>query len=682
MAGGDATEMRWVGSAGSIIDNPNGTYGLFLSGAWAADGDSDAFNQVFYSEGTTTTNGGQTAITWSTPTPVISTDYSFAASYNQDNNVNGGGNQPVGMSAYYEGRAYGPSVVQNPDGTLTMVFAGYRFPKSIVSAGSVLGDQATGGSTGGSQSPTWTVGPNDLNLYRNILTTTLTESTSPGIATTTSVSAAPDPATFGQTVALTATVAPVAPGSGSPTGSVAFTGSGGAVLCQADLNESSPDTASCDYPASAPTTDSVSASYAGDANYASSASTTPADVTITQATPTTPTISNLPSGGVFGSGFTATVNTNGDGATSVTSSTPSVCTSDGLSVSFVGVGPCTLTAQVAAGTDYSGASGDPQSITIDQGQSATNLSSSANPSVSGQDVIVTAEVSALSPSSGTPSGSVTFGFSGPGVTPTCSSGSDTVALSAGQATCTVTAAASQSPLAVDANYDGSTDFAGSSASALTQDIDQANSAIALSSSANPDFSGQPVIFTGAITARSPGSGLPTGTATWTVTSAGGTAVPCSSTGSSVSGTALEETCTIGANTIFASGSPYSVAVSYSGDTNFNGSSTSVNELVQLGPATTKAKIAKSGSSATITAKVKGTPAGNAVTGTAKFVVTNKRGTVINCKKGNTEDLNASAEATCTLSGLSASNSPYSVTVVYSGNAYYGRSVSAPKTFTG
>ena len=49
VAGGDATEMRWVGSAGSIITNPNGTYGLFLSGAWAADGDSDAFNQVFYS---------------------------------------------------------------------------------------------------------------------------------------------------------------------------------------------------------------------------------------------------------------------------------------------------------------------------------------------------------------------------------------------------------------------------------------------------------------------------------------------------------------------------------------------------------------------------------------------------------------------------------------------------------
>ena len=36
----DATEMRFVGSAGSIVVNPDGSYGLFLSGAWAADGDS------------------------------------------------------------------------------------------------------------------------------------------------------------------------------------------------------------------------------------------------------------------------------------------------------------------------------------------------------------------------------------------------------------------------------------------------------------------------------------------------------------------------------------------------------------------------------------------------------------------------------------------------------------------
>jgi hypothetical protein len=153
--GGDTDEMRWVGSAGSIITNPDGSYGLFLSGAWAADGDSDAFNQVFYSS-------SSDGLNWSVPTPIISTDYSFSASYNQDSNV-GGTNQPLGISAYYEGRAYGPSVVQNPDGTLTMVFAGYRFPKSIEPAGTPLG----------TASPQWNVGPNDLTMYRNILVMTL-----------------------------------------------------------------------------------------------------------------------------------------------------------------------------------------------------------------------------------------------------------------------------------------------------------------------------------------------------------------------------------------------------------------------------------------------------------------------------------------------------------------------------
>ena len=69
----DATEMRFVGSAGSIVVNPDGSYGLFLSGAWAADGDSDSFNQVFYSS---STNGED----WTTPVDVVSTDYTFAAS--------------------------------------------------------------------------------------------------------------------------------------------------------------------------------------------------------------------------------------------------------------------------------------------------------------------------------------------------------------------------------------------------------------------------------------------------------------------------------------------------------------------------------------------------------------------------------------------------------------------------
>ena len=48
----DATEMRFVGAAGTILPGPDGTIGMFLSGAWAADGDSDAYNQIFYTTST------------------------------------------------------------------------------------------------------------------------------------------------------------------------------------------------------------------------------------------------------------------------------------------------------------------------------------------------------------------------------------------------------------------------------------------------------------------------------------------------------------------------------------------------------------------------------------------------------------------------------------------------------
>jgi hypothetical protein len=104
---------------------------------------------------------------------VVSTDYTFAASVAQDNALAGGSDQPLGISAYYEGRAYGPSVVQNDDGSLTMLFAGYRLPKTIASAGTVLGTNAAA---------QWTIGSTDPALYRNILVVTL-DPTNPGTGT-------------------------------------------------------------------------------------------------------------------------------------------------------------------------------------------------------------------------------------------------------------------------------------------------------------------------------------------------------------------------------------------------------------------------------------------------------------------------------------------------------------------
>jgi hypothetical protein len=59
-----------------------------------------------------------------------------------------------------------------------------------------------------------------------------------------------------------------------------------------------------------------------------------------------PRISNLPAPGRVGDSFTADVTTTGDGPRSVTTSSPSVCTVDGLAVTFVGTGTCSLVAHV------------------------------------------------------------------------------------------------------------------------------------------------------------------------------------------------------------------------------------------------------------------------------------------------------------------------------------------------
>jgi hypothetical protein len=90
-----------------------------------------------------------------------------------------------------------------------------------------------------------------------------------------------------------------------------------------------------------------------------------------QPTPTTPTISNLPGSGIYGGGFTATVSTNGDGTQSVTSNSTGVCAASGLAVSYVGVGTCSLTAHVAAGTDYTAADGTAQTFSVGKATPST-----------------------------------------------------------------------------------------------------------------------------------------------------------------------------------------------------------------------------------------------------------------------------------------------------------------------
>ena len=114
-------------------------------------------------------------------------------------------------------------------------------------------------------------------------------------------------------------------------------------------------------------TNTATASGTWDGNgqtYDSNTSSVTVQVT-PRATPTYVDISNIPTSAYFGGGFTPAVSTDGDGATSVTSSTGGVCVvGPDSSVSYVGVGTCTLTAHVAQGTNYTAADGSPQSFTV------------------------------------------------------------------------------------------------------------------------------------------------------------------------------------------------------------------------------------------------------------------------------------------------------------------------------
>ncbi len=195
----DQVELRWPGARGTIVTNADGSIGMFLSGAWASDGDSDAFNQIFYTQ---SADGGKT---WTVPRIIQSTDYTFSASAAQDASPN----SALGVSAYYSGRAYDPTVVANPDGTYTLVFAGYRLPAPVKAAGTVLGTSSSAqycsgiSSNGCSTAATPTITETDPALYRNILTETLWQNVGALTAPTVSTGSASAVSAGGATVAGT-----------------------------------------------------------------------------------------------------------------------------------------------------------------------------------------------------------------------------------------------------------------------------------------------------------------------------------------------------------------------------------------------------------------------------------------------------------------------------------------------
>jgi hypothetical protein len=191
--------------------------------------------------------------------------------------------------------------------------------------------------------------------------------------------------------------------------------------------------------------------------------------------------------------------------------------------------------------------------TVNKPSATATVSSSPSPSVYGQNITLTAIVAPLAPASGTPTGSVTFRDG----TVTLSK----VTLGSGQATHPISTLAVGAH-SISALYSGDSNFAGATSAVITQTVNLAASASAVSSSQNPAKVGQPVTFTATVMAVAPGAGTPTGTVTFTDgTSTLGVA-------SLNNGKASLKSSTL------ASGS-HSIAIVYAGDPHFAASTSPI-----------------------------------------------------------------------------------------------------------
>ncbi|MGB8662269.1 MAG: Ig-like domain repeat protein, partial [Candidatus Acidiferrum sp.] len=395
--------------------------------------------------------------------------------------------------------------------------------------------------------------------------------------TTTAVTSSTNPSTVNQSVTFRATVVPVAPATGTPTGTVSFTSNGAAIAGCASVALSGTDVATCATSALAAGSDSIVATYGGDSNFNGSSGSLTQTVNNESATTTAVTSSANPS--VVNQAVTLTATVSGAGGTptgtvlfTANGTGISGCGSVELSVA-TGVARCTASA-LAVGSDsivatyggdsnFNGSSGT-LTQTVNKGATTTAVTSSANPSVVDQTVNLTATVAPVAPATGTLSGKVSFSANGTTIT-----GCGAVAVTTtGVATCTTSTLAVGSDSIV-ATYGNDSNFSGSSGT-LTQTVNKGATTTAVTSSANPSVVDQTVNLTATVAPVAPATGTLSGNVSF---SANGTTITgCGAVAVTTAGVA---TCT---TSTLAVGSD-SIVATYGNDSNFSGSSGTLTQVV-------------------------------------------------------------------------------------------------------
>jgi hypothetical protein len=365
------------------------------------------------------------------------------------------------------------------------------------------------------------------------------------VSTTTSLSASPNPANYGQTVTLTATVSPSA-----ATANVSFF-DGATLLGTATLSGGTATFSSSTFSVNS---HSLTAVYGSDNTYAGSTSST-TTLTINQASTTT-SLTASPNPSSFGQTVTLTATVSPstatgtvsffDGATLLGTATLSSGAATFSSSAF-SVSSHSLTATYAGDSNFTSSMSSTTTLVVNKASTTTSLTASPNPASFGQTVTLTATVS---PSTAT--GTVSF-FDGVTLLGTATLSSGTATLSS--------SAFSVSSHSLTAIYAGNSNFTGSTSSTTTLVVNKASTTTSLIVSPNPVTYGQRATLTATVSPS---------TATGTVSFFDGVILLGTATLSS-------GTATFSSNAF--SLSSHSLTATYAGDSHFTSSTSSATILV-------------------------------------------------------------------------------------------------------
>jgi hypothetical protein len=510
---------------------------------------------------------------------------------------------------------------------------------------------------------------------------------SAGIGVDTTLGANPNPSTLGQSVTFSATVHGIFPA--FPVGGVIFfdgaTPMNFPVILQPNFSCVGPicvpdGTSTATFSTSTLSGGTHIITAAADSTYGASVSD-PLIQTVIGATTTTTVTAAPASPTVFGQGvtFTASVVANPSsvgtpsgtvqftdngvnlGGTQTLSGGSTSVTSSGLSV-----GAHNIVASYTSDNPTFISSSGHLNQQVNMASTMTGVASTANPSVFGQPITLTATVGALAPGAGAPTGTVSFadGSTSLGAAP----------ISGGQATIT-TAGLSVGPHSLSATYNGDGNFIASTGT-LSQTVNRAPIATTVVSSANPSVFGQKVTFSATICPLPPSTmptKLPSGMVDFT---ADGASTPFDTV--TVSGASAPPGCESATSAPIGTFSvaTHSITASYVGDANFLASSGALSggQVVNKAPTATALTSAPNpsffGDGVTLTATVSVPPPGAGVpTGTVTFT---DGATIL-----GTGTLNAADQVTFTTAGLQVGT--HSIAATYGGDGDFLPSTSTPQS---